>query len=56
MNDQLTGAQISFYRENGFLIIEDFLDKTELDTWRAAVDEAVSLRENNVLPARIRSA
>ena len=50
MNDQLTSAQISFYRENGFLIIEDFLDKAELDTWRAAVDEAVSLRENNVLP------
>ncbi|MDE2914126.1 MAG: phytanoyl-CoA dioxygenase family protein [Paracoccaceae bacterium] len=50
MNDQLTSAQISFYRENGFLIIEDFLDNTELDTWRAAVDEAVSLRDNNVLP------
>ncbi len=50
MNDQLTSAQISFYRENGFLIIEDFLDKAELDIWRAAVDEAVSLRENSVLP------
>ena len=50
MNDQLTSAQISFYRENGFLIIEDFLDKAELDIWRAAVDEAVSLRENSMMP------
>ena len=50
MNDQLTSAQISFYRKNGFLIIGDFLDNTELETWRSAVDEAVALRDDNLLP------
>lgn len=50
MNHELTGAQISSYREHGFLIIEDFLDKVELDTWRAVVGDAVSIRDDNRLP------
>lgn len=50
MNNQLTDAQIASYRENGFLIIEDFLDESELETWRSAVDEAVALRDENRLP------
>ena len=51
MNNQLTSAQISSYRENGFLVIEEFLSRDELDIWRAAVEEAVSLRDDNRLPA-----
>ncbi len=50
MNNRLTSAQISSYRENGFLVIEDFLDETELETWRSAVDEAVLLRADKKLP------
>ena len=50
MKHHLTGAQISSYRENGFLIIEDFLDREELDNWREIVGEAVSLRDDNRLP------
>ena len=50
MNHELTGAQISSYREHGFLIIEDFLEKVELDTWRAVVGDAVSIRDDNRLP------
>ena len=50
MRHLLTSAQISSYRANGFLIVEDFLDKDELDTWRTAVGEAVSLRDDNRLP------
>ena len=41
MNTQLTDKQIHFYRENGFLVIDDFLAGTELASWRKAVDEAV---------------
>lgn len=50
MNHRLTSEQIVSYRENGFLIIEDFLNGSELETWRSAVDEAVSLRDRNRLP------
>ena len=50
MKHHLTSEQISSYRENGFLIIEDFLDREELDNWREMVGEAVSLRDDNRLP------
>ena len=42
MNTQLTNDQIVFYRENGFLIIDDFLTGSELSSWQNAVDEAVA--------------
>ena len=42
MNTQLTSDQIEFYRENGFLIIDDFLAGSELSSWQDAVDEAVA--------------
>ena len=41
---QLTNKQIDFYRENGFLVIDDFLVDIELASWREAVDEAVAQR------------
>ena len=41
MNTQLTDQQIDFYRENGFLVIDEFLVDIELASWRQAVDEAV---------------
>ena len=50
MNHRLTSGQITSYRENGFLIIEDFLDAGELETWGTAVDEEVALRDRNRLP------
>lgn len=50
MNSQLTSTQISSYRENGFLIIEEFLSEIELKNWRRTVSEAVSLRDGKKLP------
>ena len=50
MKHHLTSEQISSYRANGFLMIEDFLNRDELDTWRAAIGEAVSHRDDNKLP------
>lgn len=44
MKNELTQEQVDFYRENGFLVIEDFLDAGELEQWRQATDEAVAER------------
>ena len=41
MQTKLSDKQIDFYRENGFLVIDDFLTAQELETWREALDEAV---------------
>lgn len=37
-------SQVQVYREQGFLVIEDFLDASELAAWRAALDEALERR------------
>ena len=42
MNTQPTSKQIEFYRENGFLVIDDFLTGSELSAWQGAVDAAVA--------------
>ena len=44
MRTELTPDQIAFNRENGFLVIEDFLTPDELAEWREAIDEAVAAR------------
>lgn len=44
MRDGLTAEQIESYRANGFLIIEGFLNETELEDWRKQVGEAVEKR------------
>ena len=41
MNTTLSNQQISFYQENGFLVIDQLLSRIELASWREAVDEAV---------------
>jgi ectoine hydroxylase-related dioxygenase (phytanoyl-CoA dioxygenase family) len=44
MRTELTADEIGFYRENGFLVVPDFLDADDLAAWRKAVDEGVSAR------------
>jgi phytanoyl-CoA hydroxylase len=44
MKTEVTQAQIDSYQQNGFVLIEDLLTPQELETWRAAVDEAVEGR------------
>jgi len=41
MKTQVTQQQINNYRENSFLLIENFFDIDELAFWREAVTEAV---------------
>lgn len=44
--------QISQYKEDGYLIVRNFIDPTELETWRNTVDSAVQNRANMKLPDR----
>jgi phytanoyl-CoA hydroxylase len=44
MRTELTTEQVTAYRENGFLVIEDFLTPGELEHWRAVTEEAVRER------------
>lgn len=44
MRNQLTPEQIASYRNQGFLVIESFLDATELARWRCFTEEAVRQR------------
>ena len=42
MDTTLTTSQITSYRQNGYLAIENLLDASELATWRQAIDRAVA--------------
>lgn len=44
MKTTLTPEQIASYRENGFVVQEDFLSPDELATWRRVIDAAVAGR------------
>ena len=44
MKNQLSEAQLASYRENGFLVIENFLDAKELAHWQKTTQEAVDQR------------
>ena len=44
MNHEITEAQIQFYQDNGFVVIDDFLTQAELEAWRQYVAEAVENR------------
>jgi ectoine hydroxylase-related dioxygenase (phytanoyl-CoA dioxygenase family) len=52
MTTGLTPQQIQFYRDNGFVVHENFLSPGELQEWREAVDEAVGLRGDLVVANR----
>ncbi|WP_158798858.1 phytanoyl-CoA dioxygenase family protein [Pedobacter sp. L105] len=52
MNTVITTQQVQFYQENGYIIIEDFLNTAELDTWRAAVSTAIAERKGQKIPGR----
>lgn len=44
MKDRLSQEQLTSYRENGFLVIERFLEPNELQEWRKTTEEAVAQR------------
>ena len=52
MNYQVNQQQIDFYRTNGYLVIEDFLNATELENWRSKVFHAVAERAGQKMPGQ----
>ena len=52
MKTNLTSEQIASYQENGFIVIDAFLDEEELESWRNVVDRAVSNRNGIKIPGR----
>jgi ectoine hydroxylase-related dioxygenase (phytanoyl-CoA dioxygenase family) len=47
MRTEVTPQQIDDYREQGFVVIENFLDTAELEHWRAVTEDAIRLRLSN---------
>lgn len=45
MNYTLTPSDIKSYADNGYLLIENFLNEAELSSWRNAVTEAIQQRK-----------
>jgi phytanoyl-CoA hydroxylase len=41
----VTDEEVVRYREDGFLVVDDFLTEAELAEWRAALDEALAERD-----------
>lgn len=52
MKHQLTEDQIQSYRDNGFIVIENFLSPEELEHWRKAVNSAVEERAGIKIPGK----
>lgn len=52
MRSELSPTEIAKYKQDGFLVIEDFLTPAELDTWRSALAQAVAKRNGNKMPDR----
>lgn len=50
MKSELTQQQIQSYQENGYLLVEDFLNADELASWREAVTEAIHQRDGKKMP------
>jgi ectoine hydroxylase-related dioxygenase (phytanoyl-CoA dioxygenase family) len=52
MNTTISQSQIDFYQQNGYLLIADFLNVTELEIWREAVTSAMNERDGQKIPGR----
>ncbi|HFA49345.1 MAG TPA: phytanoyl-CoA dioxygenase family protein [Bacteroidetes bacterium] len=50
MRHELTQQEISSYRKNGFVILDDFLDQDELEHWRRSLDHALKNRQGRKFP------
>ncbi len=50
MQANLTQEQIDFYRQNGFVVVENFLDQEEVRHWSQAIERAMDAREGRKFP------
>jgi ectoine hydroxylase-related dioxygenase (phytanoyl-CoA dioxygenase family) len=52
MKSEISNDQIEFYNNNGYVIIEDFLNQQELKHWQESVMEAVDERKGQKIPGK----
>ena len=52
MKYQLSPEQVQSYRDNGFIVIENFLSPEELNHWRTSVETAVKERAGIKIPGK----
>jgi len=52
MKTQLNKDQVKWYRQNGFLVVDDFLDAVELKHWQETVMNAVRRRKGVKMPGK----
>lgn len=52
MRSELVQEQIDFYRKNGFILIDNFLDAGELENWRESVELALQERKGQKMPGK----
>ena len=52
MKHQLSEEQIQKYRDDGFIVLENFLSPEELDHWRKSVTSAVEERAGIKIPGK----
>lgn len=52
MKNELSDEQVKSYRENGFIVIENFLSPDELDHWRETVMHAIKNRAGQKMPGK----
>ena len=52
MQTAISKSQYDFYQDNGFVVIENFLNGEELEDWRQAMGEALRERNGNKFPKR----
>lgn len=56
MRDEPTDEERTLYEENGFVVVQEFLDADELARWRQGVDDAVGARGTRRFPQDIEEA
>jgi phytanoyl-CoA hydroxylase len=52
MNTIITQEQAAFYQNNGYIVIEDFLDPGELAHWKTTVLDALNDRKGQKMPGK----
>ena len=50
MRYNLTAEEISSYRTDGFLIVDDFLNEDEVKLWKDTIDLAITKRQGRKFP------
>src|SRR4051794_29193257 len=52
MNYELSQQQVQSYRDNGFIVVDNFLSPEELENWRSVVMNAVNSRAGVKIPGK----